>query len=64
MGCEQCQALGRWLRGTGGVYIVNVETRGEAQDFIDADPFTAAGLFERVSITRWRKAYLDDKSYL
>ncbi|NYT75859.1 YciI family protein [Alcaligenaceae bacterium] len=50
--------------GTGGVYIVNVETRGEAQNFIDADPFTAAGLFERVSITRWRKAYLDGKSYL
>ncbi|WP_459615929.1 YciI family protein [Bordetella sp. 2513F-2] len=48
----------------GGLYIVALESRDEAQRFIDADPFSAAGLFERVTITRWRKAYVDGKCYL
>jgi len=50
--------------GTGGVYIVDVDTRAEAEQFIAADPFTKGGLFERTTITRWRKAYLDGKSHL
>jgi uncharacterized protein YciI len=50
--------------GTGSVYIVDVETRAEAEDFVNADPFAAGGLFERIVINRWRKAYLDGKSYL
>ncbi|HYS63494.1 MAG TPA: YciI family protein [Paraburkholderia sp.] len=41
----------------GGVYIVDLETREEAEKFIAADPFSLVGLFERVTITRWRKAY-------
>ncbi|PHK96041.1 hypothetical protein CR162_05450 [Pseudoroseomonas rhizosphaerae] len=48
----------------GGFYIVDVETRAEAEAFIAADPFTKAGLFERTAITRWRRGYLDRKSYL
>ncbi|OZI71945.1 YciI family protein [Bordetella genomosp. 12] len=48
----------------GGLYVVNVETRQEAERLIQADPFYKAELFERVSITRWRKAYVDGKSYL
>ena len=47
----------------GGLYLVDVETRAEAERFI-ADPFAKAGLFERVAIQRWRKAYLDGRSYL
>jgi uncharacterized protein len=43
----------------GGVYIVDVETREDAERFIAEDPFTLASLFERVTIVRWRKAYLD-----
>ncbi|SOZ38679.1 YciI family protein [Cupriavidus neocaledonicus] len=43
----------------GGVYIVDVDSREAAQQFIDADPFAAAGLFAEVRIVRWRKAYLD-----
>lgn len=43
----------------GGVYIVDYETKKEAEDFIENDPFYKAGLFEKVSITRWRKAYVD-----
>jgi len=36
-------------------------TRDEAQAFIDADPFTAADLFERVEFVRWRMSFLDFK---
>ncbi|SCU76366.1 conserved hypothetical protein [Cupriavidus necator] len=48
----------------GGVYIVDVDTRDAAQQFIDADPFTQAGLFAEVRIVRWRKAYLDGVRHL
>ena len=48
----------------GGLYIVDVESRAEAEAFIQADPFAQAGLFDRISITRWRKAYLDGRSHL
>lgn len=48
----------------GGVYIIDVDTREAAQSFIDADPFTKAGLFAEVRITRWRKAYLDGTCHL
>jgi uncharacterized protein YciI len=49
---------------TGGLYIVDVESPAEAEAFIARDPFTEAGLFERVQVTRWRKAFLDGKGYL
>ena len=48
----------------GGLYVVALDTREEAERFIASDPFAKAGLFERISITRWRKAYVDGKSYL
>ncbi|WP_316157110.1 YciI family protein [Cupriavidus sp. BIC8F] len=48
----------------GGIYIVDVDTRDAAQQFIDADPFTGAGLFAEVRIVRWRKAYLDGVRHL
>lgn len=50
--------------GTGSFYIVDVETREEAQAFVNGDPFAAGGLFERIVINRWRKAYLNGESYL
>jgi len=50
--------------GTGSFYIVDVETRAEAQAFINADPFASGGLFERMVFNRWRKAYLNGESYL
>jgi hypothetical protein len=49
---------------TGGVYLVDVETRAEAEAFIAKDPFTKVDLFAEVKIARWRKAYLDGKGYL
>lgn len=49
----------------GGIYIVDVDSYGEAESFIHNDPFYAdANLFEKIVITRWRKAYLDGNCYL
>ena len=39
----------------GSLLIVNVGGRAEAQAFVDADPFTKAGMFKGVTITRMRK---------
>ncbi len=47
--------------GNGGILIVDTEDRKEAERFINNDPFTKAGLFEKVTITRWRKAFFDKK---
>ncbi|WP_102227074.1 YciI family protein [Acidimangrovimonas sediminis] len=48
----------------GGVYIVALDTRAEAEAFIAADPFHKADLFARVNITNWRKAYVDGQCLL
>jgi uncharacterized protein YciI len=48
----------------GGLYVVALETREEVEQFIAADPFALAGLFERVQITRWRQAYVDGICHL
>jgi uncharacterized protein YciI len=48
----------------GGLYVVNLDTREEVERFIAKDPFALAGLFERVTITRWRKAYVDSEGFL
>ncbi len=48
----------------GGLYVLDVATRAEAAAFIAADPFTEADLFERVQITRWRKAFVDGRFLL
>lgn len=48
----------------GGLYVVALETRAEATAFIESDPFFTGGLFERVAIQRWRKAYVDGVCYL
>ena len=39
----------------GSLLIVNVGSRAEAQAFVDGDPFTRAGMFSGVTITRMRK---------
>ena len=45
--------------GHGGVLIVDVDDRAAADAFVAADPFTEAGLFEKVTVTRWRKAFFN-----
>lgn len=46
-------------QATGGIYILDVNHREEAEEFIGSDPFTRAGLFHEVLITRWRKSYFN-----
>jgi len=45
--------------GSGGLLIVDTDNRKEAERFIADDPFTKAGLFEKVTITRWRRAFFN-----
>ncbi|MCC7546381.1 MAG: YciI family protein [Burkholderiales bacterium] len=45
--------------GHGGILLVDTEDRAAAQRFIDEDPFTKAGLFQKITVTRWRKAFFD-----
>ena len=44
---------------TGGLLIVDVENRKSAEAFIADDPFTKAGLFAKISVKRWRKAFFN-----
>lgn len=39
----------------GGLIILDVETRAEAVDYIENDPFFINGLFRTYTITRWKK---------
>ena len=41
---------------TGSMFIVNVSSRAEAQAFSGSDPFTQAGVFASVTISRMRKS--------
>lgn len=50
--------------GHGGVIIVDTDDRKEAEAFIANDPFTKAGLFEKVTVTRWRKAYFNKQKLI
>lgn len=43
----------------GGILLVDLESREAVEEFVQNDPFQAAGLFEEVLITRWRKAFYD-----
>jgi uncharacterized protein YciI len=46
--------------GTGGnasLYIVDTDDRAEAQRFLEGDPFHKVGLFAKVEVRRWRKAF-------
>jgi uncharacterized protein YciI len=43
----------------GGIILLDTEDRQEAERFAKEDPFTKAGLFEKVTITRWRKAFFN-----
>ncbi len=45
----------------GGFYILDVDERAKAEEFVAQDPFTKVGLFEIVQVTRRRKAYFDHK---
>jgi uncharacterized protein YciI len=50
--------------GHGGVLIVDTDERAAAERFINEDPFAKGGLFERVTVTRWRKAFFNKERLL
>jgi uncharacterized protein len=45
--------------GNGGILIVDTDDRAAAEKFIADDPFSRVGLFEKVTVTRWRKAFFN-----
>lgn len=47
--------------GYGGIIIIDSDDRAEAERFVAEDPFTKAGLFENVTVRRWRKAFFNKK---
>lgn len=50
--------------GHGSVFIVDTDDRKEAEAFIAGDPFSKAGLFEKVTVTRWRKAFYNKQKLI
>lgn len=42
-------------QATGSLFILNVNSRAEAKQFSDGDPFTQKGVFASITITRMRK---------
>ena len=38
---------------------MDTDDRAEAERFIAEDPFTKAGLFQSVTVVRWRKAFFN-----
>jgi uncharacterized protein YciI len=46
---------------TGSLLIIDTEDRAEAEEFAANDPFSKAGLFASVTISRWRNAIFDRK---
>ena len=45
----------------GGMIVFDTNSIDEVYNFVDTDPFTIAGLFDRVEIVRWRPAFFDRK---
>lgn len=43
----------------GGVIVYDCEDRAEVEEFVANDPFSKAGLFESVTISRCRKAFFN-----
>lgn len=39
----------------GSVLIIDFDDDAAANDFCEQDPYAQAGLFEQVTVTRWRK---------
>jgi uncharacterized protein YciI len=61
------QTVGRLLAGgpvmeadgetlQGGLYIIEAETAASAQEWVNADPFTKAGIRVNMRLSQWRKA--------
>ena len=45
--------------GSGSILLVDTDDRAEAEKLVAGDPFTKAGLFDSVTVVRWRKVFFD-----
>ena len=45
----------------GTIILLDTEVQSEAEVFMANDPFNKAGLFEKVTVSYWRKSYFDHK---
>ena len=45
----------------GGLIVLDVATRAEAEDYIQNDPFFQNGIFNTYTIRRWKKFIFDHK---
>lgn len=45
--------------GHGSLIIVDTDDRKVAEELIANDPFNQAGLFQKITVTRWRKGYFN-----
>lgn len=52
------------LVASGSMYILDTDSRDDAEAFIRADPYMREGVFASHTITRWRKGVLDRQSFL
>jgi len=48
----------------GSLYLIDTDSRAEAERFVAQDPFMTEGVFSRFEATRWRKAILDGRSFI
>lgn len=50
--------------GMGGLILLDIDSRQEAEAFVKADPFYTGGVYRSPVITRWRKAFYDGKAFI
>lgn len=48
----------------GSLYLIDTDSREEAERFVANDPFMQRGVFSGFTATRWRKAILDHHSFI
>lgn len=48
----------------GSLYVIDTDSREEAEQFIRNDPYIREGVFAGFTATRWRKGVFDGKSFI
>jgi uncharacterized protein YciI len=52
------------VTATGSLYVIDTDSREEAERFVADDPFMKEGVFAGFVATRWRKAIVDGRSFI
>ena len=52
------------VTATGSLYVIDTDSRTEAESFVAEDPFMREGVFSGFVATRWRKAIVDGRSFI